>query len=322
MKNFRMLVPLQAAALRVAYRAANMLPYMEPMFPEKWQLGKFLQNNIPAPVQDLLPGQSWLRQVQRARLQSDLLRRYAGLFPQRDWRPLIQTSGAVSWDWIREQQRPIIIVTPHFGSFAFGSLALAQSLPDKIINVFYDDPANNAANAVFFDLLNSQPNIEVLYNNPRGLAKAVRALKQGQILTMFPDVYQDIRQTGFVPFLDRYLRVMPGTAYLARKNQAMIIPAYSWPSDKFGAHIWLDAPLLPEDFSGSDERQHEFAIMCALFRSVSARVQAQPEYWHYWERLAQITQDIPGQGLTEKMRDRVRRVPGLLQQFPELQQIL
>jgi KDO2-lipid IV(A) lauroyltransferase len=313
---------VQASALRLAYRAAHHLPQIEPFFPEKWQLGRFLQETIPAPVQAMLPADHWYRKVQRARLQSDLLRRYAALFPRRDWRPMIQTSGAVSWEWIAAQQRPVMIVTPHFGSFAFGSLALAQSLPEKTINIFYDDPADNADNAVFFGLLTSQPNINVLYNNPRGLAKAVRALKQGQILTMFPDVYQDIRQTGFVPFLDRYLRVMPGTAYLARKNQAMIIPAYSWPSEQFGAHIWLDQPVLPEDWACADERQHEFAIMCALFRSVSERVRQQPEYWHYWERLAQISHEMPGQTAADKIRARVQRIPALVQQFPELQQIL
>ncbi len=298
--------------LRISYHAAGALPGFDRIIPRKWSLKEQLQFAVPENTcRFLQQDKQWIARVQSARLRSAILQHYARLGPNTDWRNLVETCGDYGWDAIRNEQRPIIMVTPHYGSFVFASLAIAQFLAPKRINIFYDDPKNNASNAQFFEILSSQANIRVLYNNPRGIATAVKALKHGEVLTMFPDVYGSIDQTSFVPFLDRYLRIMPGTAFLARRNQALVVPAYSWPRKKFGAYIQLDRPIDPLQFIDGDAEQQEFAINCEIFASISKKLREMPEYWHYWERLSEISQPSTTGHWQNRVQSRLLQVPAL-----------
>ena len=64
----------------------------------------------------------------------------------------------------------------------------------------------------------------MIHNTRAGLVKAIRGLQQGAVVIIMPDVYQDESETYQLPFCGRPLSVMLGTAALARKTGAGVLP--------------------------------------------------------------------------------------------------
>ena len=61
------------------------------------------------------------------------------------------------------------------------------------------------------------------------MVRAIRSLQDGAAVVIMPDVYKNEHDTFFVPFCGRPLNVMFGTAALARKTSAAILPMVSRP---------------------------------------------------------------------------------------------
>lgn len=133
--------------------------------------------------------------------------------------------------------RGSLLAIPHHGGFVFSIVALVEKLRhQRPVYVFYDPPEVHATNEIFdvlYRRLYADPSsgVTILHNNRAGIATALKQLKQGAIVVIMPDVYKDREDTYQIPFCGRARNVMLGTAVLARRTQATILPMLSDPSD-------------------------------------------------------------------------------------------
>jgi hypothetical protein len=106
------------------------------------------------------------------------------------------------WSQIKNHDGPVIFVAPHYGPFVLGCLKSVSELgPSKTVHTFYDSPENTPTNAKYKDILGRLgDNFKPIYNDKRGLVRALKVLKSNQILTMMPDVSDLPGQSLLVPF--------------------------------------------------------------------------------------------------------------------------
>lgn len=181
-----------------------------------------------------------------------------------------------------DQNTPIILVTPHYGAFVAASIKVIRDFgARKTVNLFFDDPQNNPSNSAFppiFERLGG--NSAVLLNNRRSVVSAVRALKDGQILTMMPDVYNVGGAHVAVPFFGRFTHAMTGTAYFALKSNALLVPVYSYPVKGISCAIDIQKPI-----KLSENRNFEHALYettASIFKNIEEQLLLRPEHWEYW----------------------------------------
>ena len=134
---------------------------------------------------------------------------------------------------IIDSQSGVLIPIPHHAHYILSMTALAENLgKHRKVNVFYGRPATHKSNGVFDHLhqvlfANEDSGIEVIHDNRQGLAKAIKGLKNGEIVFIMPDASQDENATMMMPFCGRLMNTMLGTAILARKTGSWILPTLS-----------------------------------------------------------------------------------------------
>lgn len=133
---------------------------------------------------------------------------------------------------IIDSRTGVLVAMPHHAHYIFSMIALAERLRLKRkIYIFYGQPNTHRGNEVFDHLhtviWGEASNVEVIHDTRHGMAKAIRGLKNGEIVFIMPDVFQKEDHTLVIPFCRRSLSVMMGTAILARKTGAWILPVVS-----------------------------------------------------------------------------------------------
>ena len=96
-----------------------------------------------------------------------------------------------------------------------------------------------------------------LFNDSRGLVRAIKCLKKKQILTMMPDVFDLSGQSISIPFFGHFTTAMAGTAFLALKTNALIMQAYCVPDNHGGVKCILHKPF---QFPKSNDAEKDVAI--------------------------------------------------------------
>lgn len=168
-------------------------------------------------------------------------------------------------DSLASAARGILIATPHYGHFVLSILALAERLSrTRKVFLFYDPPAVHTSNEVFDELhqrvfggISSQ--VFVIHNNRAGITRAVRELRMGAAVVIMPDVYKDVAATYQISFCDRIRNVMLGTATLARKTDALILPMLPKPLGVTDFQSLFGEALMPSKEIG-DRRDLERMI--------------------------------------------------------------
>lgn len=223
-------------------------------------------------------------------------------------------------------RRPLVFATPHFGACVLGCLALARSLQwqRRLALLYQRDPRNAGLRSLFLRADASA----ALLSGTAGIVRALQILGEGGAVATMPDVFDDIADTVAIPLFGRWLRVASGTAYLAARSQALIVPGYVRSERGPGVCVELARPIDARDCASGDVRQTIFALMRRLFAEFESGLRHAPEHWLYWERLPRVSTPL-GIPVTAEAFDvtidiamRCRAFPGLLRRVPELRHLV
>jgi lauroyl/myristoyl acyltransferase len=181
-------------------------------------------------------------------------------------------------------EKPVIAFTPHYNHFAIATLSMIlRAHGKKSVSMFFNPPEKNPYARRMRRLIDvlgveSQP----LYNDRAGLLKAFRALHKGGCIGIMPDVFEQEPGTIFVPFLGRFAYAMTGTAFLALKYDATVIPLYCHRAGRGRFEIRVDEPL--ELRRGADLEESLWLTTAAIFENMETHLGEAPEHWMYLDR--------------------------------------
>lgn len=190
----------------------------------------------------------------------------------------------------------LVIATPHHGHYILSIIALIERLRGKReVFVFYGAPQTHSGNELFdqlhVHLFSACPWVHIIHDTRSGLADALKALKNGAVVVIMPDVYKNEHDTLLIPFCDRQLNILLGTAALARKTQSVILPMVSQPArwslgfkSVFGDAIDLCAgyPPSPQRTAGNEVTVHQdYCIILRIFCQLEEKMRASILCWQY-----------------------------------------
>lgn len=198
-------------------------------------------------------------------------------------------------DSVLDSQRGSVIALPHYGHYIPSVIGIANHLSRyRDVAVFYADPGAHHGNAVFDGLHvavfgNRNRRASVFHANREGLARALRFLNEGGVLLMFPDVYENLEESFSIPFLDRSLNVMLGSATLARRAQGYLIPALAVSpgglrfATHFGepVHAATDSRTSESDSLRTQALMRDYEATSSLFQWYERRMKGRLVCWQY-----------------------------------------
>lgn len=185
----------------------------------------------------------------------------------------------------------VVIALPHYGHYVVTAINLMEHFRERRdIYMLYGSPEHHPGNALF-DVLSgilfgdATCRAKRLHADSRGLATAVRALKAGAILITMPDVCPDEQHAYVIPFLRRQLEIPLGTASLARRSGASLIPAISRHegplrfSTLFGKGVSTGLPADRADRALAQASDYGATLkMFEFFETIMAE---NPTHWQY-----------------------------------------
>ncbi|WP_195763570.1 lysophospholipid acyltransferase family protein [Duganella guangzhouensis] len=202
----------------------------------------------------------------------------------------VQVEGESCLEQLRDNDKPIIFVTPHYGTFQLGCLKVIQQIGRrKTVNAFYNPPSVNQSSAGFEELFQRLGyGFNTLFNDDSAVLRALRVLRRGEALTMMPDVFDISGHALYVPFFGRLVPAMAGTALFALKSEATVVVGYSCPGQGLDSTVRLGAPLTIQR-SGNLETDIA-TLTAAIFRDIEAQIRRAPEHWMYLPSLGELLQ--------------------------------
>lgn len=125
---------------------------------------------------------------------------------------------------LEEMDNGIIVCLSHIGLFVPAILSIAGQLRGRDIAVFYDEPSKNPGNQSWDNLaVHLREYGNVIHNNRRGIANAIKILRKSGVCIMMPDLFSHRKGRLFVPVCGKIWPMYPGTGWLAEKTGADII---------------------------------------------------------------------------------------------------
>jgi len=191
--------------------------------------------------------------------------------------------------------RGLVVAIPHHGHYILSIVALAERLRSRRqVLIFYGAPATHSGNELFDELYrvlfeSVESNVVVIHDTRQGLSSAIRSLKEGAAVIIMPDVHKRESDTYLIPFCERPLNVMLGTAALARKTGAAIIPAVSVSNGNrlgfethFASALELeDATPHPSNHDAVDIIHRDYKLTAKLFRIYERSMSASIIHWQH-----------------------------------------
>lgn len=239
----------------------------------------------------------------------------------------IEYAGPITPKTLSEEPRPIIFATPHYGAPVVALVAGAQLLQHRRpLNVFFDKARHGPALARFLEQAGIQASAQ--HGGLGGVRSSLRALERGECVAILPDAFDDIAQTLVVPFFNRLLRVASGTAYLALRSGALIVPTFALPRGDFGLTVHIDQPIDPCRVVAEDEAQAVFMVTRLMFARIEDQLRFAPEHWRYWDTLPQVSTplgpctDLDDSQLMLAIESRLNALPHDVRNIPELELLL
>jgi len=179
--------------------------------------------------------------------------------------------------------KPVVVFAPHYGNFAMACLLLVlQSAPKKSVSIFFNPPEKNPYAPRMRRLIeNLDCGAQALHNDKGGLLKAFRALHKGGLIGIMPDVFDYEAGSILVPFFGRFAFAMTGTAFLARKYEATLLPLYAKRVSTGKFEIVIEPPV---EIVRTDDLDHDvWHTTAAVFRNMEEHLRGDPAHWMYWE---------------------------------------
>lgn len=295
--------------------------------PERFHAGKracrALQNLRDAPS-----GPYFARAVLESRLRSALLLRYVAYLSRPRIREFLEHrvtfEGAIGANRALEGSRPVILAAPHYGAAPIGFIAAVQRMQRRgTINLFFDTSRPVPRLNLLFE--RSGVDTGTLLGGFAGVMAALRALGRGESLVIMPDAFDDMTYTLAVPFFGRMLRAAAGTAFLALRTGAWVVPVFAAPARQLGVHVTIGRPLDPHRMTAFEESQAIFMLTRALFASFERQMRRTPEHWYNWEAFPRVSTAVEAPGRLEDdaplrlLRTKCAAAPHLLADLPELE---
>lgn len=185
-----------------------------------------------------------------------------------------------------ENPEPVVLFTPHYGSFSIGTMRAAMDIaPHKQFSIFYDSPEKNPTTYIYKGLVDRlDVGTKILYNDRTAILGGARALKKGGVLGIMPDVYEYNLGLMYVPFFGGLTVAMGGTAFFALKAKARLLPAYCWRRKRGHFVVRYDKPI--ELSATGNLAEDIYHTTVRIFANLEAQFTAAPEHWIYWDRFA------------------------------------
>ena len=179
--------------------------------------------------------------------------------------------GVGALEEAKEQGRPVVLVTGHFGNYDAPRAALiARGYP---VGGLYSPMSNAFFNDRYVAAI-SRIGLPVFERSGKGLGKMVRHLKAGGIVGMVADHY--MRRGVPIDFMGQPAWTALSAAEMAVKYDALAIPIYGLRhADGIGFDIIVDAPI---------PHGEPIAMTQAMNASLERLVRAHPEQWFWIHR--------------------------------------
>jgi lauroyl/myristoyl acyltransferase len=192
-------------------------------------------------------------------------------------------SDYVELDRTLEDPRGVILAIPHYGHYILSIVAAIDRLrARRRVLVFYASPAVRVGNAMFdrlHDMLfGGDSHSEAVHDDRAGIAKAARALRDGGVVVIMPDAYRRERDTVLVPFHGYAMNCALGTAALARRTGAHVLPALSAPARTSLEFKTRFAPRVSSVPSGNP-RHDDYTLTAKMFAAYEAMMGRSVLYW-------------------------------------------
>lgn len=164
-------------------------------------------------------------------------------FTARARRSSIEGPGLAALEQARAAGQPVILVTAHFGNYDAARAALIAR--GHNMGALYRRMRNPYFNAHYVRSISAigQPMFE---QGRAGMVQMVRHLKGGGVLGVLTDLH--VHDAPALPFFGQPARTSLGTAELALKYKAVLIPTFSIRQENgLDFAIRLDAPIAHSD---------------------------------------------------------------------------
>jgi lauroyl/myristoyl acyltransferase len=223
----------------------------------------------------------------RSMFQSEYERKQLDMMPGANLRDFcarrVDVAGVEHLRAACESPDPVVLFTPHYGSFAIGTMRAAMDIaPHKQFSVFYDAPEKNPTTHIYKGMFERlDVGTRVLYNDRTAILGGTRALRKGGVLGIMPDVYEYNPGLMYVPFFGGLTVAMGGTAFFALKANARLLPAYCWRSGRGRFQVRYDAPIELSRTGNLGEDMYHTTVR--IFANMQAQLTAAPEHWVYWD---------------------------------------
>jgi KDO2-lipid IV(A) lauroyltransferase len=249
---------------------------------------------VALPEVDERKRRRWCREYWRARYRSwvehRLLENLSGPDLRSHVAARVAMEGREHLDAALDGREPVVVFTPHFGSFLVATLRVAlEARGRKQLFLFYDPPELNRYSTTMRGIFDRMAvGAESVFNNRAGLIKVSKGLARGGVLGLMPDVSRWESSALFVPFFGRFEVFMAGTAFFALRFGARLLPVYCRPVERGRFRLEVDPPLaVAGDAPTADAL---FETTAAIARNMETHIRRAPEQWVYWPRFDSQTE--------------------------------
>ncbi|MEO8972771.1 MAG: lysophospholipid acyltransferase family protein [Ktedonobacteraceae bacterium] len=191
------------------------------------------------------------------------------------------TEGVNSWltylEQAKQRGRGVIFVSAHFGNWDMAGAILARHIAFSAITETFADERLNT-------LLQNQRKdkgiaIIPLEGSPR---RILRVLQQNQLVGLLVDRPVTPQQGTPVQFFGHTTYVPGGTAALALKSGAAILPGFVWYGPRNQLLLRAFPPIIPQ--SSGDRNSDITAITQRIYDALEEMIRAWPTQWYMFRQ--------------------------------------
>ncbi len=181
-------------------------------------------------------------------------------------------------DSAKEQNRPIIFVTAHYGNWELegavisGTVSSSSSVYKALKNSYFDRY-----------LLEARERYTMKLYEKRGAIRHLnKAVKNGESISLMIDQNVNVKDGIIVNFFAKEIRQTPAPAFLARKHNAVIIPLLIHPKEDDGYAITFYESI--EVDKSDDAEADVLKATQAQATWLENEIRRAPEHWFWCHR--------------------------------------
>ena len=196
------------------------------------------------------------------------------------WRDhvLMSPTARQRFDRVFQQDRPVVAVTGHFGSWELLAGLCRLLIPSRCCQVVVRLPKDKALGRLMLRL-RSIGHLQVLPHR-NAARKVLKCLKNKGMSAFLVDHNCSSDEAVFLPFLGKTAAVNMGPALLALRARALVMPVFLLREEGMQYRFEVGEPLDTAALTGTREENIR-AIAEFYTRAVETMIQEHPEQW-FW----------------------------------------